>query len=29
VWLGWLQHMALWSVVLSADEIADLAKIGP
>ena len=29
VFKGWLQHMALWSVALSADEIADLAKIGP
>lgn len=29
VWSGWLAHCALWSVVLSDAEIADLAKIGP
>jgi hypothetical protein len=29
VWSGWLAHAAVWSVVLTDAEIADLAKIGP
>jgi len=29
VFSGWLQHMAIWSTVLTADEMAELGKIGP
>jgi len=29
VFNGWLQHMAIWSTVLTDDEFAELGKIGP